>query len=70
MPSLKIMPDINLSEELKTYETKTGFIQASLSKIQGFFKDFQGYSQFSRTKSLRKNLILVLKFYFRNARLR
>ena len=41
---------------------KAGFIQGSLSKIQGLFKTIL---QFSRTKSLRKILIEVLKFIFK-----
>ena len=44
-----------------------GFIQASLSKIQGLLKTIL---QFSRIKVYEKILILVLKFYFRNATLR
>ena len=48
-----------------------GFIQGSLSKIQGLFKDFSRlFLQFSRTKILGKILIEVLKFFFKNARLR
>ena len=34
------------------YVDISGFIQASLSKIQGLFKDFKTILQFSRTKSL------------------
>ena len=45
----------------------TGFIQGTLSKIQGLLK---AILQFSRTKSLGKILIQVLKFFFKNARLR
>ena len=49
----------------------TGFIQGSLSKIQGLFKDYSRlFYIFSRTKSLGKILIEVLKFFFKNARLR
>ena len=48
-----------------------GFIQASLSKNS---RPFQGHLktilQFSRIKVYEKILILVLKFYFRNAKLR
>ena len=45
------------------------FIQASLCKIQGLFKDFlKTYLLFSRTIKLRKMLIYTMKFYFRNAR--
>ena len=45
----------------------TGFIQGSLSKIQGLLKTIL---QVSGTKSLGKILIEVLKFFFKNARLR
>ena len=42
-----------------------GFIQASLCKIQGLFKDFsKTFLLFSRTENLRKILIYKLKFYF------
>ena len=51
------------------WKTKSGFIQARLCKIQGFFKDFQKtFLLFSRTENLRKILIYTLKFYFGNAR--
>ena len=49
-----------------TSNATLGFIQGSLSKIQGLFKTIL---QFSRTKSFRKILIEVFKF-FKNARLR
>ena len=45
----------------------TGFIQGSFSKFQGLLKTIL---QFSRTKSLGKILIDVLKFLFKNARMR
>ena len=45
----------------------TGFTQGSLSKIQGLLK---AIFQFSRTKSIGKILIQVLKFFFKNTRLR
>ena len=48
----------------------TGFIQASLSKIQGLFKDFSRLSYSFQGLKFEKILILVLKFYFRNAKLR
>ena len=52
---------------LLNIEGKSGFIPGRLSKIQGLLKT---YLQFSRTKSLGKILIEVLKFFFKNARLR
>ena len=39
----------------------TEFIQASLSKNQGLFKDYKTILQFSRTKILEKNLDLSVK---------
>ena len=43
----------------------SGFIQARLCKFKDFSKTFL---LFSRTENLRKILIYMLKFYFRNAR--
>ena len=45
----------------------SGFIQGSLSKIQTFQGLLKTILQFSRTKSLGKLLIEVLKFFFKNA---
>ena len=48
----------------------TRFIQASLCKIQGLFKDFwKTFLLFSKTKNLWKILIYTLKFYFRNLKI-
>ena len=51
-----------------------GFVQGSLNKFQGLYKDFsrtsQDYLQFLRTKSFGKIPIEVLKSFFKNARLR
>ena len=50
-----------------------GFVQGSLNKFQGLYKDFsrtsQDYLQFIRTKSFGKIRIEVLKSFFKNARL-
>ena len=45
----------------------TRFIQASLCKIQGLFKDFlKTFLMFSRSENLYKILINTLKYYFGN----
>ena len=45
----------------------TRFIQASLCKIQGLFKDFLNtFLLFSRSENLCKILIYTLKYYLRN----
>ena len=53
---------------------KTGFIQASLSKIQGLFKDSsrtsKGYPTVLKDLKFRKNPKLSAKILLQNARLR
>ena len=45
----------------------SGFIQASLCKIQGLFKDFlQTFLLFSKPENLYKILMYTLKYYFGN----
>ena len=45
----------------------SGFLQGNLSKIQRLQGLLKTILQFSRTKSLGKLLIKVLKFFFKNA---
>ena len=50
--------------------TDTGFIQEGSCKIQRLQELLNTILKFSRTKSLGKILTKVLKFFFKNARLR
>ena len=59
--------DVLHSSLISILLTCTGFIQGNLCKIQGLLKTLL---QFSRTKSLGKILIKVLKFFFKLARRR